>query len=213
MGYTIVAIAGILLMNLEPALAASRSYTDGWVNARGTFFGRDEWNLHEGSCGFGFVCPNRWKNELRHGYDLVAISDKSPLFKGLRGAQCGQCLEIACRNSILKDRYGARIERNSQCKDINASVKVKIVDTCECKYKGNAASNARWCCGDAPHLDVSQWALDKLVKNSDRWGVFAIKYRTVNCNAKIRNEAKVVPIVRDPHSGMRGKTDCSKQKR
>ena len=33
---------------------------------------------------------------------------------------------------------------------------------CPCKYPNNAASNARWCCGDYPHLDMSQFALEKV---------------------------------------------------
>lgn len=78
-----------LLISLAPVIAAS-AYSEGsWVDARATFFGRDAWSLHEGSCSYGFVCPNRWSNELASGYDLTAISDQSPLFKGHRGSQCG----------------------------------------------------------------------------------------------------------------------------
>ena len=36
------------------------------------------------------------------------------------------------------------------------------VRRCPCVYPNNAASNARWCCGDYPHLDLSQWALEKV---------------------------------------------------
>lgn len=205
------AVVAVLLLIVEP-VAARRTYTRGWVKGRATFFGRDAWSLHIGSCGFGFVCPNRWTNQgLAHGYDLVAISDQSPLFHGHRGSQCGQCLEVKCRSAVLHDRYGERLARTSQCKDISASVKVKIVDTCDCKYGPNSASNARWCCGDKPHLDVSQWALDKLVYGSGKFGVFAIKYRTVACNARIEKPAKRISIVRDPHSSMRGKTNCRAQ--
>lgn len=201
----------LLLCGVNFVAAAGRSYTPGWVDGRATFFGRDAWSLHGGSCGFGFVCPNRWKDEgLRSGYDLVAISDQSPLFKGLSGAQCGQCLEVQCRDAVLQTRSGERITRTSQCKDLGASVKVKIVDTCQCSYAGNAASNWRWCCGDKPHLDVSQWALDKLVTQSDKWGVFAIKYRTINCNASVNKEAKTIPLVQDPHAGDNKKVDCRK---
>jgi len=210
-----IAVATVLaiLLSINPSAAkSSRSYTNGWVEGRATFFGRDAWSLHIGSCGFGFVCPNRWVNQgLAHGYDLVAISDQSPLFKGHKGAQCGQCLEVACRKAVLQDRYGERIARTAQCKDLAASVKVKIVDTCDCRYGPNSASNARWCCGDKPHLDVSEWALEKLVKEPRRWGVFAIKYRTVNCDAKLYKPAKKVPIVRDPHEGQKGNTDCRAQ--
>lgn len=56
--------------------------------------------------------------------------------------------------------------------DVAASdcAQVKITDTCPCNYPGNAASNKRWCCGDFPHLDLSQWALDKIADDTDRWG-------------------------------------------
>lgn len=210
---TVATSAVVALLALSPAAASTlRSYTNGWVEGRATFFGRDAWSLHIGSCGFGFVCPNRWTNEgLKHGYDLVAISDQSPLFKGHSGAQCGQCLEVACRDAVLQDRYGERYARTSQCKDLQASVKVKIVDTCDCKYGPNSASNARWCCGDKPHLDVSQWALDKLVDDSQKWGVFAIRYRTIDCQASVAKEAKSIPIFPDPHAGDRGNTNCAAQ--
>ena len=37
-----------------------------------------------------------------------------------------------------------------------------------------------------PHLDLSQWALEKLVKDIGK-GVFGISYRTVDCKASISN--------------------------
>jgi hypothetical protein len=58
--------------------------------------------------------------------------------------------------------------------------------SCPCNYPNNAASNARWCCGDMPHLDMSEWALEKLVKDIGK-GVFGISYRTVDCKATIAN--------------------------
>ena len=41
---------------------------------------------------------------------------------------------------------------------------------CPCVYAANADSNKRWCCGDMPHLDVSQWALRKITSETTRWG-------------------------------------------
>lgn len=29
-----------------------------WINARSTFFGRDQWSLHTGSCGYGAHCTH-----------------------------------------------------------------------------------------------------------------------------------------------------------
>lgn len=73
---------------LAAAAAPAAAWGEGdWVDARATFYGRDAWSLHEGSCGFGFVCPNRWSGQLKSGYDLVALSDKSPLYNGK--ASCG----------------------------------------------------------------------------------------------------------------------------
>ena len=48
------------------------------------------------------------------------------------------------------------MDRTGLCKNEKTSVKVKITDTCACSYGPNAASNSRWCCGDQPHLDMSQ---------------------------------------------------------
>lgn len=50
----------------------------------------------------------------------------------------------------------------------------------------NAVSNARWCCNDMPHLDLSSWALEKLVTDMGK-GVFGISYRTISCGAEIAN--------------------------
>lgn len=200
-----------------PVAEATSNFDLAWsstqfVAARATFFGRDAWNLNIGSCGYGFVCPNRWTNELASGYDLVAVSDKSPLYSGTHtGAQCGRCLEIKCRSAEVNDRYGARFDRRGLCK--SGSVKVKVTDTCDCVYPSNAASNSRWCCGDEPHLDVSQWALDKLVDDSNKYGVFAISYRPIGCEAPLANPARAIPIVNSPFDYMKPSTlDCSTQR-
>lgn len=48
------------------------------------------------------------------------------------------------------------MDRTGTCKSESTSVKVKITDTCDCSYGPNSQSNSRWCCGDQPHLDMSQ---------------------------------------------------------
>lgn len=186
-----------------------------WIDAAATYFGQDQWSLNIGSCGYGFVCPNRWTDELASGYDLVAISDQSPLYSGSHsGAQCGRCLEIQCRSGSISDSSGSRFERSALCKKANTSVKVKITDTCDCNYPKNAASNARWCCGGTPHLDVSQWALTKLVEDPTKWGVFAMRYRPISCTASLSNPAANIPIAKSNHAGDKPKSlNCNTQSR
>ncbi len=72
-----------------------------------------------------------------------------------------ECLEVKCRSAVIPDGTSGTLDRTGLCLN-DKSVKVKIVDTCPCVYPNNAASNARWCCGDFPHLDLSQWALEKV---------------------------------------------------
>lgn len=216
-----VVIASVFIAASLSVLPASASTFDAawgnsaWVNAGATYFGRDQWSLNIGSCGYGFVCPNRWSDELASGYDLVAISDQSPLYSGSHtGAQCGRCLEIMCRDGSVADSSGSRYERSALCKKEGTSVKVKITDTCDCNYPKNAASNARWCCGGTPHLDVSQWALSKLVEDPTRWGVFAMSYRPISCTASISNPAAAIPIVPSPHdSDKPSSLNCNTQSR
>ncbi len=82
----------------------------------------------------------------------------------------------------------------------SAAPQVKVADTCPCNYAANAESNKRWCCGDYPHLDVSQWALEKITSDTSKWGVFAIQYRTVSCDANIEKEApNPANLPADPH--------------
>ena len=65
-------------------------------------------------------------------------------------------MELGCRSATMTDRYGEVLPREGLCLDESTTVKVKITDTCDCSYSANAVSNSRWCCGDQPHLDVSQ---------------------------------------------------------
>lgn len=208
----------LLAVLLARASDATSDFDLAWastefVDGRATYFGRSNWSLNEGSCGFGFVCPNRWSDELASGYDLVAISDQSPLYSGSHtGAQCGRCLEVKCRSASIPDMNGAQLDRHGLCKN-DKSVKVKVVDTCDCSYPENAASNARWCCGDAPHLDMSQWAIDKIVDQSSKWGVFAIAYRPIGCQDELPDQAPEIAIPTSPHDSDRpAQLDCSTQR-
>lgn len=203
----IAAVALLLAIVAAPAIAFQTEST--WTDARATFYGRDAWSVHTGSCGYGFICPGRWSGQLAQGYDVTAVSDKSDLY-----GHCGECLEVKCRSASFTDGFGEKLDRSGVCLN-DKSVKVKIVDTCPCNYPDNAESNARWCCGDMPHLDLSQWALEKIASDPDRWGVFAIKYRKVSCDLNLgSDEAPAVladPTTEDPHLNLKGNTDCSAQ--
>ena len=43
-----------------------------WINARSTFFGRDQWSLHTGSCGYG---ERRMQQNYTAGAASVVVSD------------------------------------------------------------------------------------------------------------------------------------------
>jgi hypothetical protein len=196
-----VALAsGIVLLLASVSPAACYWATDSsWTDARTTFYGRDAWSVNTGSCGFGFICPNRWSGELAQGYDVTAVSDKSDLY-----GHCGECLEVKCRSASIPDGSGGTLDRKGLCLN-NKSVKVKIVDTCPCNYPANAESNKRWCCGDFPHLDLSQWALEKIADDTSRWGVFAISYRRLNCDQDLGSQAApaFAGAAPDPHANLK----------
>lgn len=57
-----------------------------------------------------------------------------------------------------------------------------------------------------------QWALDKLVDDSSKWGVFGIQYRTIDCNTPVADPAPAIPLVADPHAGQKpANLDCASQ--
>lgn len=61
---------------------------------------------------------------------------------------------------------------------------------------------------------MSQWAINKLVDEIEQ-GVFAISYRTVDCDTPVANEAKLVgKLMSDPHADMKPKSlNCATQVR
>ena len=60
--------AAVLAAAVSPAAAWG---TGSWVNARATFFGEDAWSIHQGSCRFGFICPNRCALQASWFQDIV----------------------------------------------------------------------------------------------------------------------------------------------
>ena len=96
---------------------------------------------------------------------------------------------MRCRQANFADGYGQWLERTNVCFNDYASVVVMVTDTCPCNYPNNAYSNRRWCCGDMYHLDMSQWAFEKLAQN--KWGVIAVSWRDVPCWYKPKNPARV----------------------
>eukprot|EP00877_Chromochloris_zofingiensis_P010717 jgi/Chrzof1/589/Cz01g21130.t1 len=145
-----------------------------WRQGRATLYGNEPWywDIHGGSCGFGYVDPDQ-----NTGWDVVALSDQFPGYSG----SCGSCYEVQCDPRGLNDGYGKYLDRSSGvCKDPSASVVVRVTDTCPCYYPDNYYSNKRWCCGDVPHMDMSVWAFQKLA--DVKWGVIPMKYRQVDCS-------------------------------
>jgi hypothetical protein len=150
-----------------------------WQTGRATFYGKDGWSIHHGSCGFGYLDEN-----VGSGWDTAAISDTAGDF----GSSCGKCKEVKCKKMSFKDGYGAALDRNGACFDDQASVVVTITDACPCHYPGNQYSNKRWCCGDMYHFDLSLWAFEKLADT--KLGVIAVEWRDVPCGNKPNKPAK-----------------------
>eukprot|EP00877_Chromochloris_zofingiensis_P011457 jgi/Chrzof1/6565/Cz19g01080.t1 len=145
---------------------------DGWSEGRATFYGDDNTGvtIHQGSCEYYKL---DW--HAGTGWDIAALSDQNPDYAN----SCGRCYEVSCRPATFNDGYGSQLDREGVCKDPSKSVVVRITDTCPCYYPDNAYSNKRWCCGDAYHMDLSQWAFEKLADISQ--GVMGIRYRQVQC--------------------------------
>jgi len=121
------------------------------------------WNIHEGSCGYGYLCP-----EEGTGWDITALPDVHWDYVN----SCGRCYEVKCLPSVFKDNYGEQLDRSGVCYDPEASVVVTVTDTCPCNYATNWYSNQRWCCGDMDHLDLSVWTFEKLADK--KWGVIGL---------------------------------------
>eukprot|EP01025_Chloroclados_australasicus_P058357 TRINITY_DN731_c0_g4_i1.p1 TRINITY_DN731_c0_g4~~TRINITY_DN731_c0_g4_i1.p1 ORF type:complete len:456 (+),score=31.35 TRINITY_DN731_c0_g4_i1:82-1368(+) len=160
-----------------------------WKQGRATFYGNEwwAWNIHEGSCGFYYLCP-----EEGTGWDIAALPDAHWAYL----ASCGRCYEVKCMPSVFKDNFGEQLDRSGICYDPEASLVVTITDTCPCNYASNWYSNQRWCCGDMDHLDLSVWAFEKLADT--KWGVLGLQYREVSCDYQPYKQALELENMFDP---------------
>lgn len=156
------------------------SGVDAWKAGRATFYGVDAWNIHEGSCKFGWLDRN-----VMTGWNIAAISDRAPDIQG----SCGKCKEVRCKPGGFSDGYGQYIDRTTACYNNYQSVVVMVTDRCDCVYPGNYASNKRWCCMDMYHLDLSVWAYERLAQK--KWGVIGVEWRDVSCKYKPKSPAKL----------------------
>ncbi|KAF8065858.1 EXPA32 [Scenedesmus sp. PABB004] len=163
-------ICSALALVLACAAGASAQKMEPFKLGRATFYGKDGWSIHTGSCGYGYLDENAGT-----GWDVAASADTNRDHSG----SCGTCKEVRCKEMWFKDGYGQKLERETICYDPTASVIVTITDTCPCHYPGNYYSNKRWCCGDMYHLDMSLWAFEKLADT--KYGVIAIEWRNVPC--------------------------------
>eukprot|EP01024_Parvocaulis_polyphysoides_P018031 TRINITY_DN17957_c0_g3_i2.p1 TRINITY_DN17957_c0_g3~~TRINITY_DN17957_c0_g3_i2.p1 ORF type:complete len:428 (+),score=50.07 TRINITY_DN17957_c0_g3_i2:166-1284(+) len=163
----------MIIVFLGFGIVVSAAVTGDWRDGRATFYGHEHWlwNIHEGSCDYGYLCPNEGT-----GWDVAALPDAHPEYKGA----CGRCYEVKCHGVFFQDSFKNQLDRSSVCYDDNASVVVRVVDTCPCNDVKSQYSNQRWCCGDMEHIDLSIWAFEKLAH--PKWGVIGLKYRPVPCD-------------------------------
>ncbi len=72
-------------------------------------------------------------------------------------AHCRRCYEVKCNPEEFSDNYGEKLDRRDACLDKDASLVIKITDTCPCKYAANAFSNKRWCVDRSAALFLLLW--------------------------------------------------------
>ncbi|GAX75119.1 hypothetical protein CEUSTIGMA_g2563.t1 [Chlamydomonas eustigma] len=175
--YTCLALSAFLLV------VGDYTYDWQWKSGRATFYGLGNWSIMKGSCNYGYI-----GTEEPLGWDVAALADADlPDYP----ESCSFCYEVRCNPAVISDNYGNPLDRTSACFDSSTSVIVRITDTCPCTFAPNFYSNKRWCCGDMFHMDMSQWAFEKLA--SKKWGVMATQYRAVPCTYQPSHPAPQSP--------------------
>lgn len=191
--FAFLALVAVLLASSVGA--AKDEDLGNFSDGRATFYGNDAWSIHKGSCGLGYIFPDR-----ATGWDVAAVSDASPEFEN----SCGRCYEVRCRPSVVIDGYNETIDRREGiCRDPEKSVIIRATDNCPCKYDGNAYSNRRWCCHDhgLQHFDMSLWAFEKLVVQTSDYkisniGIIGVSWRRVPCSYRPPPEKQALPLDR-----------------
>jgi cullin-associated NEDD8-dissociated protein 1 len=69
----------------------------------------------------------------------------------------------------------------TQCWDEDATITVRVADSCPCIYYLNTGEVFRqwWCCGGNNHFDLSHWGFEKLAHPT--FGVMKMEFRPVDC--------------------------------
>ncbi|KAF8073002.1 hypothetical protein HT031_000662 [Scenedesmus sp. PABB004] len=142
-------------------------------------------------CGLGYQWPDQGT-----GWNVAALADTHPDYRG----SCGACYEVRCDSAVLRDGYGDSIDRTGACRDPEASVILKITDTCPCTYRRArcrapvAARRARAAPPPLPRSPshgrgwLARWLQEQLLLQQAlvlrRHGVVPIEYRRVDCGAQ-----------------------------
>ncbi|QDZ24341.1 hypothetical protein HOP50_13g68790 [Chloropicon primus] len=159
--FTLMAVAALALL---PALAKpvaepglDQLALGDWQEGRATFYGNsgyngDPYSIDQGHCMYGGIPSPRY---------IAALSIWEGFGGDWRYTNCGRCFEIKCREG---PRYNCRSDR------LNASLIVMVTDKCPCN---------RWCCGDAPHFDLSFWGFGEIGNHGG--GVISTSWRPVEC--------------------------------
>jgi len=82
--------------------------------------------------------------------------------------------QLAKRGAVL-DANGTLVEY-ARCWNENATIKVRIIDTCPCDY---ITGKQEICCGPVMHFDLSYWAYERLAHPLQ--GKMNIEFRPIRC--------------------------------
>ena len=167
-----------------------------------TFYGGNDdrqFSLKDGTCAcwksraYGTPCYNDWCFEdVWWPYAVAAVN--TPGVENTR--ECGQCYRLTCVPGRVRGRQDSKYGPWNGCLFPNASVTVKVTDSCPCQHWN--PNNRDHCCGPHKHFDLSHWAFGKVGLHEQ--GVIDVAYEKVDCPS-------------DWDLGLRSGTDCGKRGR
>ena len=142
-----------------------------WSRGRATFYGHDGYSIDDGACMYGDIPFPYYVGALSDWLgDNASMSFNTYQHGNRENNMCGTCFEVQCDPS---GPYGGDCRSDR----VNASVIVRITDRCPCDHPN--PSNKKWCCGDAPHFDLSYDAFGEI--GSHGGGVISLQWRQVQC--------------------------------